>query len=271
MPIEERFRRYIVPAIERAVRVIETLGSLKKDASLAELYTLTKVPKSSLFRILLTLEDQGMVQQDRERKKFSLGVKLVELGAAKLGRIDFTATARPFLEQLANETHESVYLGVLDHGQVILVQHIDSQDMWKVVTRLGNTSPAHCTAIGQVLLAGLKEEEVSKMFSGRGLEKYTKTTISTMPALRKRLAQVRAQDFAVVDGEYKPDLCAVAAPVRDHTGNVVAAVMIAIHSNRQDKKTAVPRLAKTLRRTGAEISRHLGYKLNKTDFPRDVR
>jgi DNA-binding IclR family transcriptional regulator len=219
-----------------------------------------KVPKSSLFRILVTLEAQKMVHQDHERKKFSLGVRLVEFGSAKLGRIDLNTTARPHLERLAQETHECVYLGVLEHGQVILLQHLDNQDMWKIVTRLGTTSPAHCTAIGQVLLAGLPDEEVAKIVLERGLKRYTKKTITSEARLRKRLTEVRSDAFAAVDGDYKPDLCAVAAPIHDHTGKVVAAAMIALPSGRPDKRSVVPRLARSLQRVGLDISRQLGYK-----------
>jgi DNA-binding IclR family transcriptional regulator len=256
----ERYQRYTVPAVQRAVEVLEILATSRKDATLSELTEITKVPKSSLFRILVTLEATGMVHHDYERKKFGLGVKLLELGTAKLGKIDLSPTARPFLERLARDTQECVYLGVLDHGQVILVQHLDNQAMWSIVTRLGNTSPAHCTAIGQVLLAGLSEEEVSRIIAERGLKRYTKKTITSETALRKRLAEVRTQGYALVDGEYKSDLCAVAAPIRDHNGSITAAVMIALPSNRPDKKTAVPKLARSLQRVGLEISQHLGYK-----------
>ncbi|MEK6571744.1 MAG: IclR family transcriptional regulator [Bacteroidota bacterium] len=255
----ERYERYAVPAIQRAVQVLEVLATSQKDATLSELCKITKVPKSSLFRILITLEAEKMVHQDHERKKFSLGTKLLELGSAKLGQIDLSTTARPFLERLARETQECVYLGVLDHGQVILLQHIDNRDMWKIVTRLGDTSPAHCTAIGQVLLAGLPEDEVSRIASEKGLKRYTKKTITSEARLQKRLEEVRSNGYAIVDGEYKSDLCAVAAPIRDHTRNVAAAVMFALPSSRADKKTVVPKLARALERVGVEISRHLGY------------
>jgi len=256
----DKYERYLVPAVQRAVGVLELLANSQKDASLSELSVIMKVPKSSLFRILVTLEAQKMVHQDHERKKFSLGIKLLELGSAKLGRIDLNTIAKPHLERLAEETHESVYLGVLDHGQVILMQHIDNQDMWKIVTRLGTTSPAHCTAIGQVLLAGLPEAEVAKIVSERGLKRYTKLTITTEARLRRCLAEVRADGYAIVDGEYKPDLCAVAAPIRDHSGNVVAAVMIGLPSSRPDKKSVVQKLGHSLQRVGLDISHQLGYK-----------
>lgn len=255
----ERYQRYIVPAVQRTIQVLEILSSSPTDLSLTELSMLTKVPKSSLFRILVTLEAGKMVHQDHERKKFSLGTKVIELSGAKLGRTDVGKTARPHLERFARETRESVYLGVLDHGQVILLQHIDSLDMWKIVTRLGNTSPAHCTAIGQVLLAGLPEEEVAGIIQERGLKRYTKKTITSEAGLRKRLAEVRTRGYAVVDGEYKSELCAVAAPIRDHNGTVVAAVMCALPSVRSDKASILPKLAVALQRTGADISRDLGY------------
>jgi len=256
----ENPERYMVPAVQRAIRALEILSASPIELTLSELSAEMKVPKSSLFRILVTLEALRMVQQDHERKKFSLGMKVVEFGSAKLGTIDPNKIARPHLERYAQETRESVYLGVLDHGMVILLQHIDSPEMWKIVTRLGNASPVHCTAIGQVLLAELPKSEVAAIIRERGLDRYTKKTITSESRLYKRLAQVRAKGYAVVDGEYKLDLCAVAVPIRDSHGHVVAAVMSAIPSGRPDKAAVLPRLTRALQKTGAEISRDLGYR-----------
>jgi DNA-binding IclR family transcriptional regulator len=255
----EKPDRYVVPSVQRAVEVLEILANSGKDASLSELTAITKLPKSSLFRILVTLEAQKMVSLDRERKKFSLGTRLLQLGGAKLRRVDLKEIASAVVQQLAQEHGESVYLGVFDRGQVVFLQHVESQNEWKSVMRLGSSSPIHCTAIGQVLLSTLPDEQISRILSEKGLKRHTKRTITSESGFQKRVAQIRSDGFAISDGEYRPDLCTVAAPIRGFGGDVVAALMIVLPSEGTGKKANVLKLAHSLQRAGMDISRQLGY------------
>jgi DNA-binding IclR family transcriptional regulator len=255
----EKPDRYLVPSVQRAVEVLEILANSGKDASLSELTAITKLPKSSLFRILVTLEAQKMVSLDREKKKFSLGTRLLQLGGAKLRRVDLKEIASPELQRFAQEHGESVYLGVLDRGQVVFLQHVESQNEWKSVMRLGSASPIHCTAIGQVLLSGLPDDQIAKTLSEKGLKRYTKKTITSESGFLKRVVQIRSDGFAIADGEYRTDLCSVAAPVRGFAGDVVAALMIVLPSEGAGKKRSVLKLAHSLQRAGLDISRQLGY------------
>jgi DNA-binding IclR family transcriptional regulator len=255
----EKSDRYVVPSVQRAVEVLEILANSGKDASLSELTAITKLPKSSLFRILVTLEAQKMVSLDRERKKFSLGTRLLQFGSAKLRTVDLKETASAVLQQLAQEHGESVYLGVLDRGQVVFLQHVESQNEWKSLMRLGSASPIHCTAIGQVLLSDLPDDQIGKTFSERGLKRYTKKTITSESGLLKRVVQIRSDGFAISDGEYRRDLCTIAAPIRGFGGDVVAALMIALPSESASKKLSIVKLAHSVQRAGLDISRQLGY------------
>lgn len=255
----EKHDRYLVPSVQRAVEVLEILANSGKDASLSELTAITKLPKSSLFRILVTLEAQKMVSLDRERKKFSLGTRLLQLGGAKLRRVDLKEIASPELQRLAQEHGDSVYLGVLDRGQVVFLQHVESQNKWKSVMRLGSASPIHCTAIGQVLLSSLPDDQVAITVSEKGLKRYTKKTITSESGFLKRVVQIRSDGFAIADGEYRADLCTVAAPVRGFAGDVVAALMIVLPSGGAGSKARAVKLAHSLQRAGLDISRQLGY------------
>jgi DNA-binding IclR family transcriptional regulator len=255
----EKSDRYLVPSVQRAVEVLEILANAPKDASLSELANVTKLPKSSLFRILVTLEAQRMVSQDHEKKKFSLGTRLLELGGAKLRKTDLNMIVGPALQQLAQEHRESVYLGVLEKGQIVFLQQIEHQVEWKTVARSDYATLIHCTAIGQVLLSGLSSDEVGKIVTEIGLKRYTKRTITSEAGLQKRLARISSDGFAIADGEYRLDLCTVAGPVRGYSGAVVAALMIALPSSHASRKSVVLKLAHSLQRVGLELSRQLGY------------
>ena len=240
--------------------MLEILAASHRGVSLAELSRRTKIPKSSLFRILLVLEQNFIVLQDSERKVFTLGMKLVEWGNAALDRVDLKTVSHPHLMRLAHETRESYYVGVLDGHDVILIDRADTPEIWRMVTRLGLRSPVHATASGQVLIANLDPHVIDTIVASIGLKRFTPKTITSPARLKKRLIQVMAQGYAVADAEYKPDLCVVAVPIFDHRGNVAAALMTALQSERVHKKRGlIHSLVAILKKDAAEISHEIGY------------
>jgi IclR family transcriptional regulator, KDG regulon repressor len=252
---------YTVPSLRRAIQALDMLACSADGLSLAEMSKRLNTPKSTLFRIMVTLQDHSLVNQDRGRKVFSLGMKLVEWGHAALERMDLKQIAHPHLEQLANETRESFYLGVLDNLEVILIDRADTPEMWRIVTRLGSRSPIHATATGQVLIAEASPEVVNRVIERTGLKKFTEKTIVNAAQLQKRLDLVKKQGFSITDAEYKPDLCAVAVPIRDHRGAVVASLMTALPSGQANKRKAHLReLISILQQKAEVISRELGHK-----------
>jgi IclR family KDG regulon transcriptional repressor len=251
---------YTVPAVDRAIRVLELLSSTQHGMSLAQLAVQTKVPKSTMFRILHTLQEHSVIMEDRERKLFSLGMKLLGWGNVALSRIDLKTIAHQHLLRLAHETRESFYLALLDHDEVVLVDRADTPEIWKMVTRLGSRSPFHCTATGLVIAAELSDETVDEMIQRHGLKKFTPKTITSASKLKKRLKDVRQLGYAICDGEYKPDLCAIAVPLWDHSGKVVASLMTAIPSERSSKdKKLAENLVAILKRESELISKRIGF------------
>jgi IclR family transcriptional regulator, KDG regulon repressor len=251
---------YRVPAIDRTVIILEILSESPNGISLAQLARQTKIPKSTLFRILYTLQKYSIVSEDRERKVFSLGMKLLDWGNAALDKIDLKGIAHPHLVTLAYETKESFYLTVMDNNEIIIIDRVDTPEVWGIVARLGTRSPFHCTATGQVITAGMHEEDLDRLIKVKGLKKYTPKTITSATALRKKLKKVREEGFAVCEREYKDDLIAIAVPIFEHSGRVIASLMTAIQANQaKNNKKIIDYLVKVLQREGMNISRKLGY------------
>lgn len=257
---------YTVPAVDRAVRVLELLSSTPQGMSLAQLASQTKVPKSTLFRILRTLLQHAIIVEDTERKIFSLGMRLLGWGNAALARIDLKTLAHPHLLKLAHETRESFYLALLDHDEVILVDHVDTPEIWKMVTRLGHRSPFHCTATGLVLVGAMQDSAVDDMIARHGLKRFTPKTITSVAKLKRRLKEVRELGYSIVDAEYKPDLCAVAVPIWDHAGNVVASLMTALPSARTAKdRKLIESVIVVLKREADLISKEIGFERSRAN------
>ncbi len=251
---------YIVPAVDRTVKVLQALIHHPRGASLSQLTSETGIPKSSLFRILTTLHYHQLVVEDPERQTFSLGMKLVEWGSTVLDRLDLKTIVHPHLVKLAGLTGQSFYLAVVDDYEVILVDRADTPDIWRIVTRLGLRSPVHCTASGLAIIAGLSDTQLDEVVKRKGLPKFTSKTITTKKALVSKLEEVRKMGYAVANGDYKIDLYALAVGIRDHRGKVVASLMTALHSDiARSNKKLVKSLIDSLVQEGRDISKLIGY------------
>jgi len=182
---------YTVPAVQRAVEVLELLAGSHTGISLADLSRQTGYPKSSLFRILLTLEKASIVQLDRTRSIFTLGMKLIDWGNRALEKIDLKTVTHPHLVRMSDETRESYYVAILEDNEVIIIDRADTPEIWRMVARLGQRSPVHATASGQVLLAEADDEVLHAAIQRRGLKRYTPQTITSLKRLRRRYKEIR--------------------------------------------------------------------------------
>jgi DNA-binding IclR family transcriptional regulator len=253
-------RDYSVPAVRRAIQVLEILANSHTGLSLAELSRLTAIPKSSLFRILNTLEHQSLVLQDTQRETFALGMKLIDWGNRALDKIDLKTVSHPHLVRIAHETRESYYVAILDDSEVIIIDRADTPEIWQMVARLGQRSPVHATASGQILISDMGADAITAVIARHGLKRYTPRTITTREALEGRLRRVRAKGYVVANAEYKADLCVIAVPIRGHHGRITAALMTAMHSDQARKEpTRVKEVVAVLKKEGTVISREIGF------------
>jgi IclR family transcriptional regulator, KDG regulon repressor len=251
---------YTVPAVHRAVQVLEILAGSHTGFSLADLSRQTGIPKSSLFRILLTLEKSYIVQLDRTRNVYNLGMKLIDWGNRALDKIDLKSVTHPHLVRMAHETRESYYVAILDENEVIIIDRADTPEIWRMVARLGQRSPVHATASGQILASEMNDEVLSAIVARTGLKRYTQRTITSMAKFKERLKEVRKAGCVVADAEYKPDLCVISVPIRDHHSKIVAALMTALPSERIRRTRGLTgEIIDTLKKEGSVISREIGY------------
>jgi len=183
---------------------------------------------------------------------------MFELGRVVLATMGLHREAIPFVEELARETGEAVHMGVFNGTEVVSIEKTDSAHGLTPVITIGKGAPAYCTGVGKVLLA-YQPDSVIDHICNMGLPRHTPTTITDSATLREELARIRALGYAVDDAELHPDVRCVAAPVRDHTGNVVASLSVSGLASRITKD-ATPALADKVRLVAAKLSARLGYK-----------
>ncbi len=245
-----------VRSVDRAAALLLALGESPAPAGVTELARRLGLHKSTASRLLATLEKRGLVEQDDETGKYRLGIVVIRLAERAERTLDLRGIAIPELERLARLTHETAYLGVIDGDQLLTVAQVDGPNLIAVGDWTGRTVPLHCVASGKVLLAALAEREVLRIVR-RGLHRYTERTLTELEPMLEELARIRRRGYATALGEYELGLNAVAAPVRDARGQVIAAVDIWGPAFRLTPRR-IPELAAQAREAAAAISIHLG-------------
>jgi IclR family acetate operon transcriptional repressor len=245
-----------IQSVQRAVAILKAFTMDRPELRVNELSRMLGLHKSTVSRLLSTLEQGGLVEQNLETEKFRLGVGLICLAGLVVTYKDVRRAADPYLRQLAETSRETVNLAIKDGGQVVNVEHVPSPHVVKDLGWVGRRTEMHCTSTGKVLLAHLSKEELESHLA-RELPSFTDKTITDPTQLRQELRKIREQGYAVAQEELEEGLNAIAAPIRDHGGTVIAAVSVSGPSYRVSPPR-FPTLVEAVKQAAKNTSRELG-------------
>ena len=239
-------------SVDNALRLLQLVGE-RPALRVAEAAAVLGVARSTAHRLLTALRRRGFVIQDRPNGAYRPGPALQEIGLAAVNRIDIRRVARPVLEQLREETQETVSLALLEGTDVRFVDGVESLRSVRVGNRTGVVRPAHAAAVGKAILARLSERELARLYPDDRLPgSATGLATTDLGALRAELAEVRAQGYAVNWEETTEGVCAVAVALRDTVGQPLAGLGIAAPTSRMKDVAAIRALAPAVLR-GAEL------------------
>jgi DNA-binding IclR family transcriptional regulator len=246
-----------VQSVDRAISVLEILAQ-RGEAGVSEVAAEIDVHKSTAFRLLGALEARGLVEQAGERGKYRLGFGIVRLAGAVTGRLDITQQGRPVCERLAEEIGETVNIAVMQEHYAINLYQVRGPSAVAAHNWVGELTPLHATSSGKILLAHLPAQERAALLSESGLKKMTPHTLTAKAKLEKNLAEARERGYAATLEELEIGLHAMAAPVRDRDGEVIAAISASGPSYRFTEQR-MHELAPVLLKGAEEISHRMGY------------
>ncbi|MFR9802308.1 IclR family transcriptional regulator [Pseudonocardia sp. RS010] len=255
----ERTRDGGVQSVDRAITVLEILAR-RGEAGVSEVATELEVHKSTAFRLLGALEDRGLVEQATDRGKYTLGFGLIPLAGAVSGRLDVTRLGRESCERLAQEFGETVNIAVLQDQYAVNVHQARGPSTVLTYNWIGRITPLHCTSSGKALIAWLGPADLDPLLKEAldHPEPFTDHTLTTRDAVDADLRRVRDAGYAVVVEEYELGLNAVAAPIRDQSGGVAAALSLSGPSYRLPPER-LEDLAPTVVEAARAISRRMGW------------
>jgi IclR family KDG regulon transcriptional repressor len=247
-----------VNSVDRALVILEYLGTQSKEVGVRELGQAIGLSKSSVHRILQTLRARGFVKWNPDNARYSLGIKAFEVGCGILRSMEAHTVAKPVLEQLAVALGETVFLGVLDDTELVYIEKVDGRRPVKMYADIGARRPMHSTGIGKALLAHLDRADIDRIIASKPLARYTKNTIVDPEALRQELEKVRRQGYAEDNEETEEGLYCVGAPLFNYSGRPVAAISVAVPKFGQ-QQLQKERVVKHVVAAAQEISAKLGH------------
>ncbi|GAA1969785.1 IclR family transcriptional regulator C-terminal domain-containing protein [Catenulispora subtropica] len=259
-------------SLERGLEILSAFTEHRPVLGIADLARAAGLTKSTAHRYVATLAKLGYVLQDPDTRKYSLGPRVIDLGFAALNSMEITRIAAQPLQALSDETGYPASMAVLDGADVVYVDRRRSRRAtgfpMDITLHVGSRLPAYCTSMGKVLLADKDPEQLAALLDRSELTRRGPRTITGRDQLLAVLDRVRANGLAVNDEELAPGLRSVAAPVRDRSGAVVAAVNLAVHLTTWNApvETVVVRLEGPLRATANEISVRLGWRAERSGY-----
>ena len=245
-------------SVATAMRLLKAFSEHEVEIGISDLAKRLGVAKSTVHRLAVTLVAEGMLEQNSEGGKYRLGIALFRLGALVRHRMDVSIEARHLLRDLREKANETVHLAVLDEPEIMYIFNLESTQAIRMRSDIGVRKPAYCTAEGQVMLAFQPAEVVERVIHA-GLAPRTPQTITDPAALKKALEAARQRGCAIEDEESEIGMRCIAAPIRDDTGQVIAAIGLAGPVSRLTKKALAAFIPHVIE-TAAAISVRLGFR-----------
>ncbi|WP_428943231.1 DNA-binding transcriptional regulator KdgR [Pantoea sp. FN060301] len=246
-----------VSSVMKVFGILQALGE-EREHGITELSQRVMMSKSTVYRFLQTMKSLGYVSQEGDSEKYSLTLKLFELGAKALQNVDLIRSADIQMRELSRHTKETIHLGALEEDSIVYIHKIDSLYNLRMYSRIGRRNPLHSTAIGKVLLAWREVEEVKEILADVVFNRSTSRTVGSAEELMPVLERVRAQGFGEDNEEQEEGLRCIAVPVFDRFGVVIAGLSISFPTIRfaeEEKSDYVAMLHQAARK----LSEQMGY------------
>jgi DNA-binding IclR family transcriptional regulator len=250
---EEGAERYNVPALERGLRLLCEFSRENRSLSAPELARRFELPRSTVFRLLSTLESMGFIERTEGGRDYRLGLAVLRLGFEYLASLELTQLGMPLLQRLCDELHTACNLVVRDGRSIVYVAKVAPPTPFASSVSVGTRLPAHATVLGRVLLEDLSLAQLRELYPEDRLESFSASTPTTVEQLFQMVQSDRERGYVLSEGFFEAHISTIAAPVRDHGGHIVAALGATIPASRIDAGR-IEEMVQRVRATAESIS-----------------
>ncbi|MBI0122004.1 MULTISPECIES: IclR family transcriptional regulator [Lactobacillus] len=218
----------------KAKRIMDVLSASENSLTLEQISSAAAIPKPTTFKILNTLDYINFVRKDKSEKKYSLGTNLIGYGSRAMSSFDIVTIAEPYLTELNKVTSETVNLGIEEHDQIVLLKKIDSPQPVNLNSKVGGTLELYSSSMGKAILATKTEIELDQYFSSVELRPCTPNTITSIAELKKQIAAVQDEGYAIDNQENQAGVVCVGAAIQKY-GKVFGAISVSTPKYRLDE------------------------------------
>jgi len=243
--------------VKNALRILNHFSVDEPSKRVSDLAIELGLGKSKISRLLSTLASEGFVVKDPETQKYRLGLRILTLNSIVTSQLEINREARPILKELVAEVGEAAHIAVLEDSEVVYLEQVECQHPVRILSYVGRRNPVHCTSSGKILLAYKKPKELESLLQNE-LVRYSANTVTDPSVLRSQLVEIRKDEFCFSNGEFLDDVVSFAAPVRDYTKRVVAAISL-IGPKHRIRSHMYPSIKTKVIKAAKEISSSLGY------------
>lgn len=255
---EKKQDNQYLSSVKNALRILKSFTMDDPEKKVSDLSLSLGLNKSTVSRTMATLASEGFVYKNPETKKYRLGFSILSLSSVVNSSIDVYQESQPVLMKLVDAIGETAHISVLDKLEVVYLSKVECNHPVRFLTHVGKHNPPYSTSSGKVLLAYSGEELIEQVIE-KGLQKFTKHTITDPQKLRTSLQQIRENGFAFSIEEFTEGVTSVAAPIFDYKGNIIAALSI-VGPIQRIQPHKISGYAKKTIQAGLEISRRMGYR-----------
>ncbi|KAE8757478.1 IclR family transcriptional regulator [Paraburkholderia madseniana] len=253
---------YRVPGLERGLKILTEFSPREPVLGAPELSKRLKIPRTTVFRLLQTLESLGFLERADKDRNYRLGVAVLRLGFEYLSSLELTDLGLPIIEALRNDTGLTSHIVIRDGRDVVFVAKAQSHApiFSSVKVNVGTRLPAHATTHGQVLMGDMTLDDLKKLYPEPELERFTKQTPATIDDLYERIRDDAKRGYAISESSFERGISVVSAPVRNDTGRIVAVITTTIPRHEIDASLLDSGLIDKVRRAADELSQRLNYR-----------
>lgn len=244
-------------SVQNALKILSCFSFDEGEKKLTNIALELNIAKSTASRLLNTLVQEDFLKKDERTKKYSLGSKILTLYGTLVSNIEVVKDARSALEELANETSESIQLAQLKGSDIIFIDLVKSTYQLQITSHIGLVYPIHCTSSGKLLLAYQKDEVINEILEN-DLKKYTSKTITNKKALGEELIKIKNDGYCYIEDEFIEGVVSIAAPIVDKNNNVIASLSLAGPKQRIDYKKTQKYISKVIQ-AAKKISVNIHY------------
>jgi IclR family KDG regulon transcriptional repressor len=248
---------YIIQSVSHALDVLEQFTGEPDELGVTELSKRLKLHKNNVFRLLATLESRGYIEQNKASENYRLGIRCLRIGQRFVNQMGLLRQARPVMQQIAKASRETAFIAVMRNGTVVPLDGVETEQPVRLVSRIGDLLPLHCTAAGKLHLAFGDDELRASL--PEGLQKFTDRTIIDSNALAQQLKKIAENGYAVDLGEHIEDVRGVAVPVRDYTRAVVSSLTLSGPAYRLSQERIEKEIVPLMLKASRDLSTRLGF------------